>query len=172
MRPNTVTLIANWIPLEAPNGGPNFYKFGDDVLYRINVDNNGDANDDIVYEFRFTTRIQNDKTFLYNTGPITSLDDPDFNIGSSTRSRVTTGTGRHVLARDLATPPVNVGPRSTPNYDALAAAAVYSLPDGTQGVRRPARRSVLRRSGIGVRPARPASVQSGACHSAAGHAGR
>ena len=32
--PDTVTLIANWIPLEAPGGGPNFYKFGDDVLYR------------------------------------------------------------------------------------------------------------------------------------------
>jgi hypothetical protein len=40
---DTVTLVANWIPLEAPNGGPNFYKFGDDVLYRINVDNDGDA---------------------------------------------------------------------------------------------------------------------------------
>ena len=59
--PNTVTLIANWIPLEAPDGGPNFYKFGDDVLYRINIDNDGDANDDIVYEFRFKTRIQNEQ---------------------------------------------------------------------------------------------------------------
>jgi hypothetical protein len=43
--PDTVTMIANWIPLEAPGGGPNFYKFGDDVLYRINVDNDGDADD-------------------------------------------------------------------------------------------------------------------------------
>ena len=129
---NTVTLIANWIPLEAPNGGPNFYKFGDDVLYRINIDNDGDANDDIVYEFRFTTRLQNDKTFLYNTGPITSLNDPDFNIRQIYSVTRYDRTGRHVLARDLATPPVNVGPRSTPNYDALAAAAVYSLPDGTK----------------------------------------
>ena len=55
-QPNTVTLIANWIPLEEPAGGPNFYKFGDDVLYRINVDNDGDADDDIAYEFRFQTR--------------------------------------------------------------------------------------------------------------------
>src|SRR3954470_20835542 len=51
--PQTVTLIANWIPLEAPGGGPNFYKFGDDVRYRINIDNDGDTEDDIVYEFRF-----------------------------------------------------------------------------------------------------------------------
>src|SRR5678816_2136333 len=57
--PDTVTLIANWIPLEAPAGGPNFYKFGDDVLYQINIDNDGDAKDDIVFEFRFKTHIQN-----------------------------------------------------------------------------------------------------------------
>src|SRR5437867_11279767 len=50
--PDTVTLIANWIPLEAPAGGPNFYKFGDDVLYQINIDNDVDAKDDIVYEYR------------------------------------------------------------------------------------------------------------------------
>ena len=85
--PDTVTLIANWIPLEAPGGGPNFYKFGDDVLYRINVDNDGDAKDDIVYEFRFKTRIQNKATFLYNTGPIASLDDPNFNMRQTYTSR-------------------------------------------------------------------------------------
>src|ERR1700720_3801027 len=76
--PDTVTLIANWIPLEAPGGGPNFYKFGDDVLYRINIDS--DPKDDSVYEFRFKTQIQNKNTFLYNTGQITSLTDPDFNV--------------------------------------------------------------------------------------------
>ncbi len=63
--PETVTIVANWIPLEEPAGGPNFYKFGDEVLYEINIDNNGDARDDIVYEFRFQTRIQNPNTFLY-----------------------------------------------------------------------------------------------------------
>src|ERR1700730_7522059 len=57
--PDTVTLIANWIPLEAPAGGPNFYKFGDDVLYRINIDNNGDARPDLQYQFRFTTTTAN-----------------------------------------------------------------------------------------------------------------
>ena len=130
--PDTVTLIANWIPLEAPNGGPNFYKFGDDVLYRINIDNDGDANDDIVYEFRFTTRIQNRQTFLYNTGPIASLDDPNFNIRQTYSVTRIDRQGRHVLADNLATPPVNVGARSTPNYDGLANAGVYTLPDGSR----------------------------------------
>src|SRR5215510_265232 len=130
--PDTVTLIANWIPLEAPNGGPNFYKFGDDVLYRINIDNDGDANDDIVYEFRFKTKIQNKQTFLYNTGPIASLDDPNFNIRQTYSVTRIDRQGRHALADNLATPPVNVGARSTPNYDALANAAIFTLPDGSR----------------------------------------
>jgi hypothetical protein len=130
--PNTVTLIANWIPLEAPGGGPNFYKFGDDVLYRINVDNDGDAKDDIVYEFRFKTRIQNKSTFLYNTGPIAWLDDPNFNRRQTYSVTRIDRRGRHVLATDLATPPVNVGTRSTPNYEMLGEAGVHPLADGSK----------------------------------------
>ena len=130
--PDTVTLIANWIPLEAPAGGPNFYKFGDDVLYRINIDNNGDAEDDIVYDFRFKTRIQNQSTFLYNTGPISSLTDPDFNVRQTYSVTRTDRHGRRVLGDDLATPPVNVGARSTPSYDALADAAIHTLSDGSK----------------------------------------
>src|SRR5215469_6372923 len=71
---DTVTLIANYIPLEGPAGGPNFFEFGDDVLYEIHIDNNGDAVDDIIYQFLFQTTLQNPNTFLYNTGPISSLD--------------------------------------------------------------------------------------------------
>jgi hypothetical protein len=130
--PSTVTLIANWIPLEAPGGGPNFYKFGDDVLYRINIDNDGDAQDDIVYEFRFKTTIQNQQTFLYNTGPIGSLTDPNFNVRQSYSVTRYDRHGRKVLATNLATPPVNVGERSTPNYEALASTAIYTLPDGSK----------------------------------------
>ena len=47
--PNTVTLIANYIPLEGPAGGPNFFEFGDDVLYQIHIDNDGDGDSDITY---------------------------------------------------------------------------------------------------------------------------
>src|SRR5262245_5357882 len=130
--PDTVTMIGDWIPLEAPNGGPNFYKFGDDVLYRINIDNDGDADDDIVYEFRFKTRIQNNQTFLYNTGPIASLDDPNFNIRQTYSVTRIDRQGRHLLGDNLTTPPVNVGARSTPNYDALADAAIHTLSDGSR----------------------------------------
>ena len=56
--PTTVTLITNYIPLQNPAGGPNFFEFGDDVSYKINVDNNGDGVADVVYEFRFTTTVR------------------------------------------------------------------------------------------------------------------
>src|ERR1700685_3593676 len=72
-RSDTVTLIANYIPLEEPGGGPNFYEFSDDVLYEIHVDNDGDAQPDITYQFRFTTVNTVPTSFLYNVGPITTL---------------------------------------------------------------------------------------------------
>jgi hypothetical protein len=139
-RPDTVTFVANYVPLEEPAGGPNFNKFGDDVIYAINVDNSGDAKADISYQFRFKTKVGNPNTFLYNTGPINTLTDPDWSIRQSyTVTRVTgkdAGKGSYrrssakVLGRNLPTPPVNIGPRSTPNYGALAQAAVSNLPGG------------------------------------------
>src|SRR5215467_10244179 len=72
-----VTIIANYIPLEAPASGPNFYSFDDSVLYQIAVDNTGDGVPDLGYQFRFTTTTRNPNTFLYGTGPITSLDSPN-----------------------------------------------------------------------------------------------
>jgi hypothetical protein len=129
-RRDSVTVVANYVPLEEPAGGPNFAKFGDDVLYALHVDNDGDAEDDVTYEFRFRTQVRNADTFLYNTGPITSLTDPDWNIRQSYSVTRIDRRGRWVLAEGLPTPPVNIGPRSTPNYDALASAAVSELPGG------------------------------------------
>jgi Domain of unknown function (DUF4331) len=131
--PGTVTLIANYIPLQGPAGGPNFYEFGDDVLYEIHIDNNGDGYADISYQFRFQTQLQNTATFLYNTGPILSLDSPNWNSRQSyTVTRVQNGRSQ-VLGTDLACPPCNIGPLSTPNYgSALAAPAVHDLPGGIQ----------------------------------------
>ncbi|MGI8915454.1 MAG: DUF4331 domain-containing protein [Chloroflexota bacterium] len=129
-RPDTVTLIANYIPLEEPNGGPNFYNFADDVLYTINIDNDGDSKPDISYQFRFNTQLRNLDTFLYNTGPITSLDSPNWNLRQFyTVTKVTAGSGKE-LGSGLPCPPCNIGPRSTPNYAALAQAALRTLPSG------------------------------------------
>src|SRR6201999_2494536 len=77
--PGTVTLIANYIPLQNPAGGPHFYEVGDAVLYAIHLDNDGDGRADVSYEFRFTTHVRNPGSFLYNTGPILSIDSPNWN---------------------------------------------------------------------------------------------
>jgi len=131
---NTVTLIANYIPLEEPAGGPNFHQFGDDVLYEIMIDNNRDGVEDVTYQFRFTTQLFNPNTFLYNTGPITSLTDPAWNMRQVYAVTKVLGPRRtgtpQTLATDLPSPPVRIGPRSTPDYEALAAAAIHNLATG------------------------------------------
>ena len=128
--PETVTLIANYIPLEGPDGGPNFYNFGDDVLYEITVTNGGTVADAITYQFQFTTEYTDPNTFLYNTGPITSLTSSTWNVRQFySVTRIRHGKSE-VLASRLACPPVNVGVRSTPDYGALARAAIHPLDGG------------------------------------------
>ena len=129
--PDTVTLIANFIPLQLPYGGPNFYEFGDDVLYEIHVCNSGKPTPDVTYQFRFTTVIRNPATFLYNVGPITAINSKNWNRPQYySVTRVAGGTST-LLAHDLTVPPVNVGVRSTPDYDAtFTAPAVHKLPGG------------------------------------------
>jgi hypothetical protein len=128
--PDTVTLIANYIPLEGPDGGPNFFEFGDDVLYVVYVDNNGDAKPDVSYEFRFTTKIKNPNTFLYNTGPISTIDSASWNRPQFYSVTRVAKDVRSELGEDLTCPPCNVGPRSTPNYPALTSSAIHTLAGG------------------------------------------
>jgi len=129
--PDTVTILANYIPLEGPAGGPNFYEFGDDVLYEIVIDNDGDADADITYQFRFKTHVKDSTTFLYNTGPIGSLGSASWNRTQTyTITRIDEWGHAKVIGADLTCPPVNIGPRSTPDYGALAQAAVHSLGGG------------------------------------------
>ena len=136
-----VTMIANYIPLEAPASGPNFYSFDDSALYEIKVDQDGDGRADVGYQFTFTTQTRNPNTFLYNTGPIGSLTDTDWNrpqtydvtfVHYNKDGKIERGGTNKpvVLGHDISTPPDNIGPRSTPNYNTLAAAAVTSLPGG------------------------------------------
>jgi hypothetical protein len=129
--PGTVTLIANHIPHEEPAAGPNFYEFGTDVLYQINIDNDGDGVAEVVYSFQFATTVVDSSTFLYNTGPIAALTDPHFNRRQTySVSRTDATNHTTVLGTGLPCPPCNIGPLSTPTYPALANAAVKSLPGG------------------------------------------
>ena len=156
--PSTVTIITNYVPLQAPPGGPNFFEFGDDVLYSIYIDNDGDALPEITYQFSFETQIGNPNTFLYNTGPISSLSDPNWNKRQF--YRVTRIEG------DDATCSAAVFPARRATSDRARRRTTRRSPrprcrrskSGEVGVRRPAQRPVLRRPRFDLRSRRPAAV--------------
>ncbi|MET3806565.1 hypothetical protein ABIB25_003581 [Nakamurella sp. UYEF19] len=134
--PTKVNLIANFNPFEIPYGGPNFSEFADDVVYTINISNTGNGLPDISYQFKFKTVIRNPATFLYNTGPITSITSTAWNRPQtfSVTKVVRAANGSltsTVLGSNLLVPPCNVGARSTPNYAATyETAAVQALGTG------------------------------------------
>ena len=130
-QPKNVTIIANYIPLEEPAGGPNFFEFGDDVMYEIHIVNDNDVQHEITYQFRFQTQTRNPNSFLYNTGPITSLDSTNWNRPQFySVTKIDANGNSTVLGTNLACPPCNIGPRSTPNYQQLAGASVHRLSSG------------------------------------------
>ena len=119
--------------MESPDGGPNFYEFGDDVLYEINIDNDGDGVANVTYQFEFTSKNTIPTTFLYNDGPILSLTSASWNRRQFYDvTRVDQRGESEVLARSVPCPPCNIGPLSTPNYASLAGTAITSLPGGRQ----------------------------------------
>ncbi len=129
--PGQVVIIANFLPLQQPNGGPNFYEFGDDVLYEINVSNTNKCRPDVTYRFNFHTEVKGN-SFLYNNGVIDSLDSPAWlRPQTYTVVRVANAGRKKVSYERIGTsfkvPPVNVGARSTPNYSDLADAAVTTV---------------------------------------------
>jgi hypothetical protein len=137
-RQDSVTLIANYIPFEAPEGAPNFNQFSPNVLYEINIDTVGDAKAHVKYQFEFKNLPRQDSaspTFLYNTGPITSLSDTDWQVRQTyTVTEVVsygTTTTATKLKSGILTPPSNIGSKSTPNYLALVNEALASGTIGT-----------------------------------------
>jgi hypothetical protein len=149
--PGTVTFISNWIPFEEPAGGPNFYAFAPKVKYHINIDNTGDARADIVFWLQFTNHYRNPNTFLYNTGQVTSLTDPDLNFyqtydlrrtdikygkgkgkGKGKKSKVTQKT--QLLVNDGIAVPSHVGATSMPDYAALRNSGIFTFNNGASKV--------------------------------------
>ena len=117
--PDTVTLIANWIPFEEANGGPNFYPFAEKVAYDINIDSDGDAKANIIYRWTFKNSYRNRNTFLYNTGVVTSLDDPDLNFRQTYDLERITLTGRSTILRNAPVAPSFTGRASMPNLSLI-----------------------------------------------------
>ena len=139
--PSKVVFILNVIPGQEPGAGPNYFNFGDDVLYRINVDTNGAGNtDDLVYEIRFKTELRGALTSLQlplsyvALPPITALDGPGSD-GLMLRQSYTVTQVRGHVRTNLGTQtmyavPSNTGPLTMPNYQALAVQGIYPLANG------------------------------------------
>ncbi|WP_434599512.1 DUF4331 domain-containing protein [Streptomyces sp. A5-4] len=133
--PDTTTVVANWLPFQEPAGGPNFYTFATDARYDIHIDSDGDAQDDLLYRFTFKDHRKNENTFLYNTGAVESLDDPDLNFTQTydielLRLEHNEAVSTHKVAESLPVAPSNVGKASMPDYQALRDHAVQKVPGG------------------------------------------
>jgi len=123
---NTVTIIANYVPFELPQGGPNYYSFGENVRYEIHIKNDTasskKAMDDITYRFTFTKVDQDPTTFFdirlgKENHKTTYLLEKSTNGGSSWTSIVTNGI----------VPPPNIGPRSIDSSVGLGASSYNAL---------------------------------------------
>jgi hypothetical protein len=115
-KPDTLTILSNFIPAEDPAAGPNYYTFSPTARYDIYIDRNGDGKPDVSYYFRFKR----------NNGP--------FFLGDTVQPYTVTRVenGKSTVVASPKTPPNNIGPRSTPNYHSLAQAAVAPLAGGGQ----------------------------------------
>ncbi|MGH7802579.1 MAG: DUF4331 domain-containing protein [Thermodesulfobacteriota bacterium] len=145
---DTVTFILDVDPLLEPSNGPNYFPFDPEIVYKINIDNNQDAEEDIRFEFRFTTDIRLPNVFTSLVGgiagipPITSLDGTastglslrqtytmtmvEVTDGGEIATVLTNSTGQPLFAV-----PTNVGPRTMPNYSTeLAPEGIYTLSNG------------------------------------------
>ena len=137
--PGTVTLLANWIPFEEPNGGPNFYPFAEHSYYDINIDSNGDGKPDIIYRWQFHNHDKRATpagggTFLYNNGPVTGLNDPNLLFRQTYSLTEIKGKKTTTLVRGGHVAPSDVGVASMPHYGHLRTAAIAKVKGGGQTV--------------------------------------
>ena len=133
-KPDTVTLIASWDPFEEPAGGPNFYPWATGVHYDIKIDNDGDAQPDIIYRWIFTNhRRGGGSSFLYNNGPVTQLHPVDQNLlfyQTYDLQRIVPGYAPKTIVNDAIAVPDNVGKAGMPNYPALSDGGTVKFDSG------------------------------------------
>ena len=169
-RQDYVTLIANYIPLQDSYGGPNYFKMDPDAVYEIHIDNNGDAREDMTFQFKFKTTSKDialnigGKTVaipLNNAGAISDVHGAALNVRETYSvnlirgQRRQTGNGAGQLsavtggATEFDKPVDNIGLKSIPNYPAYAARHFYNV--NIPGCAAPGRVFVgQRREGFGV----------------------
>lgn len=129
-RPDTATLIANWIPFEEPHGGPNFYLFSENARYNLNIDQTGDGKWDLRYQYRFETDAPESDAagYLYSDPSGNVLVKQTYDLYEIRRGAKTQVSRR--IAKDVPVAPNNTGPKSLPGYAQLRAGAVTGLKNG------------------------------------------
>jgi len=132
--PGSLTVVANWIPLEEPAGGPYFGKLDPEARYYVKVDNTGDGRPDVAYRWDFDQRFRNPDSFLDAAPTVDSIDDPDLNFVQTYDLYRETYRGKRVRARKIASDvpvaPGNAGPKTYPDYDKVAAGAISGVAGG------------------------------------------
>ena len=145
-RQDYVTLIANYIPFQDPQGGPNFYMFDPNAVYEIHVDNNGDGNEDLSFQFKFNNTSKDaalavggkqTRIPLINSGPINGVNAPTLNVRetftvdvvrgnrrSGNRTPVTNASGG---GRTFDKPVDHIGQKTLADYEAYARQHVYTV---------------------------------------------
>ena len=124
--PNTITIIANYIPAELPYGGPNYFSFGQNIRYEIHIDNNtATPGDDIVYRFTFQV-VNEDPTTFFNI----RLGQENLKTTYTLERSINGGTSFTTILANGIVPPNNIGPRSIEGGAGLGAANYKELMTG------------------------------------------
>jgi hypothetical protein len=155
-RSGYVTLIANYQPLQAPYGGPNYFQMDPNALYEIHIDNNGDAKEDISFQFRFKNALKgitlpiggkNVAIPLIQAGGVTAPNAATLNVNETftvdvvlgdrrggTKAAITNAAGGSATFNK---PVDNIGMKTLPDYAAYAAQHIYTV--NVPGCTQPAR---------------------------------
>ena len=142
--PGSLTVVANWIPLADPAGGPNFYPLDENARYYVKIDNTGDGYEDVAYRWDFDTKFRNPNSFLYAAPTVDSVRDPDLNLVQTydlykeTYNKNRKLVGKKRIANNAPVVPDNVGPKTIPNFSAVEAGGVTSLRGGGKTIVAPA----------------------------------
>ena len=152
-KPNTVTIIANYVPLQLPQGGPNYYSFGENIRYEIHVDNDiKTKGDDIVYRFTFNQKNEDPGTFFnirlgkqnlkttytLERSKMSGRRDKDDDDDKDRDHYNDGGREFETIIKNGIVPPPNIGPRSisspvglnAPDYNSLINSAIKTARTG------------------------------------------